>query len=166
MSVVTRTYLEMRSPAQLVQRRLDDPAIAVHQVRRCHPQVWRRLYEGVGRDYRWTDRLAWTDHEIRAYLDDSATRLHVLTVRGEVAGYYELRTEPDGAIEIAYLGLLPGRTGRGLGAHLLTDAVAEAWHCGAARVWLHTCTLDHPAALPNYLRAGFTIWKLEELPPL
>lgn len=166
MSVVTRTYLEMRSPAQLVRRQLDDPAIAIHQVHRCHPQLWRSLYEGVGREYRWTDRLTWTDADIRNYLDDPATALFVLTDGGEVAGYYELRMEADAAIEIAYLGLLPGRTGRGLGAHLLTEAVDEAWTRGASRVWLHTCTLDHPAALPNYLKAGFTIWKLEELPPL
>ena len=26
------------------------------------------------------------------------------------------------------------------------------------RVWLHTCDLDHPAALPNYLKAGFEIY--------
>ena len=163
---VVRTYLEMRSPAQLVGRRLDDPGLAIHQVQRCHPQLWRNLYEGVGRAYHWTDRLAWTDADVRAYLDDPATALFVLTDGGDVAGYYELRSESDSAIEIAYLGLLPGRTGRGLGAHLVTDAVDEAWARGATRVWLHTCTLDHPAAMPNYLKAGFTIWKLEELPPL
>jgi len=32
---------------------------------------------------------------------------------------------------------------------------------GPKRVWLHTCTLDHPAALPNYQKAGFAIYKEE-----
>ncbi len=165
MKIVTRTYLEMRSPKELVRRRLSDPAIAVHQVRHCHPQFWRRLYQGVGEAYGWTDRLEWTDEEIEAYLADVDTSLYVLTDGGEVAGYYELRQEPDGSIEIAYLGLLSEHIGRGLGAHLLTDAVEEAWRRQPSRVWLHTCTLDHPAALPNYERAGFTIFKVEAITP-
>jgi GNAT superfamily N-acetyltransferase len=61
----------------------------------------------------------------------------------------------DGAVEIAYFGLLPEYFGRGWDGHLLTRAVETAWGLGASRVWLHTCTLDHPAALPNYLRRGF-----------
>ena len=85
----------------------------------------------------------------------------VLTVEGEPAGYFELRRNGTD-IEIAYFGLLPAFTGRGLGAHLLTEAVEQAWAAGATRVWLHTSTLDHPAALPNYLKRGFTIFKTEE----
>lgn len=163
---VTRTYLIMRSPSELRARRLDSASIQIHEVQRCHPQLWRSLYEGVGGPYRWTDRLGWTDDEIRRYLADPATALFVLTDGGAVAGYYELRTSPEGPIEIAYFGLLPGWHGRGLGAHLLTHAVEEAWRRGAASVWLHTCSLDHPAALPNYLRAGFSIDRVEALPQL
>ena len=54
-----------------------------------------------------------------------------------------------------YFGVLPGYQGRGLGKYLLTRAVEEGWRRGANRVWLHTCTLDHPGALPNYLKRGF-----------
>ena len=75
--------------------------------------------------------------------------------RAAPAGYFELHAPGDGAVEIAYFGLLPEFFGRGWGGHLLTRAVDTAWSLGAARVWLHTCTLDHPAALPNYLRRGF-----------
>ena len=53
-------------------------------------------------------------------------------------------------------------TGRGLGGALLTEAVERAWAAGAARVWLHTCTFDHPAAIPNYLARGFTVFRTEE----
>jgi hypothetical protein len=28
-------------------------------------------------------------------------------------------------------------------------------------LWLHTDTKDHPAALPNYLKAGFVLYKEE-----
>jgi ribosomal protein S18 acetylase RimI-like enzyme len=156
----------MRSPVELRPRRSSDPAITVSEVRRCHPQLWRRLYTDVGSEYRWTDRLEWTDDQIRGYLEDPATSLFVLTEGAEVAGYYELRREPDASVEIAYFGLLPGRLGRGLGAHLLTHAVEEAWRRGATRVWLHTCCYDHPAALPNYRSAGFSVFKVESLPPL
>jgi GNAT superfamily N-acetyltransferase len=58
-------------------------------------------------------------------------------------------------VEIAYFGLLPEFMGRGWGKYLLSEAARQAWRAGATRVWLHTCTLDHPAALPNYLRRGF-----------
>ena len=64
-------------------------------------------------------------------------------------------------MEIAYFGLLPEFLGKGLGKLLLTLAVTEAWDSGARRVWLHTCTLDDPAALPNYLRRGFRKFKEE-----
>lgn len=159
---VTRTYLEMRHPSQLAARRLQDEGVRVNRVERCHPSLWRRLYEGVGSAHHWTDRLSWTDEEITTYLSDPAISLWVLTVRGEVAGYFELRREADGAIEVAYFGLLPEHIGRGLGAHLLTTAVDQAWADGATRVWLHTNTLDHPAALPNYLKAGFVIVGTDE----
>ena len=64
-------------------------------------------------------------------------------------------------MEVAYFGLLPGFVGRGLGKFLLTQAVERAWARGAARVWLHTSSLDHTSALPNYLSRGFSIWKQE-----
>jgi GNAT superfamily N-acetyltransferase len=73
----------------------------------------------------------------------------------EPAGYFELRQHEDGSVEIAYFGLLPNFIGRGWGKYLLTRAVDTAWSLDPKRVWLHTCTLDHPAALPNYLKRGF-----------
>ena len=79
-----------------------------------------------------------------------------------MAGWYELRRVPeDGSVEIAYFGLMPGAIGRGLGKALLGCAVRDAWAMGATRVWLHTCTLDHPHALPNYLARGFRVYKTE-----
>jgi GNAT superfamily N-acetyltransferase len=84
-----------------------------------------------------------------------------MTYNVETAGYFELRKCEDGSIEIAYFGLMPQFIGRGLGKHLLTRAVEQAWAARANRVWLHTCTLDDPAALPNYLKRGFKPFKTE-----
>jgi GNAT superfamily N-acetyltransferase len=88
--------------------------------------------------------------------------LWILSVDGGVAGYFELRRHPDDSVEIAYFGLLPAYVGRGLGKYLLSEAAGRAWELAPARVWLHTSTLDHPSALPNYLARGFTVFKVEE----
>ena len=135
--------------------------VVVERVDHCPPALWRQLYTEVGRQYHWVDRLAWTDEEITRYLSDPALELWLLKEAGEAAGYFELRTHDDGAVEVAYFGLLPHAIGRGLGKFLLTRAVRRAWERGAARVWLHTSSLDHSSALPNYLARGFSVWKQE-----
>jgi ribosomal protein S18 acetylase RimI-like enzyme len=152
---VVRTYLEMTSSDELRPAPLPEPAPRLDRVGECPVSFFRYLYTEVGRAFHWTDRLAWDDKTIRRYLDDPATTLWLLSWQAAPAGYFELRAPGDGAVEIAYFGLLPEYFGRGWGGHLLTRAVEAAWGLGASRVWLHTCTLDHPAALPNYLRRGF-----------
>src|SRR6185436_9523740 len=159
---VTRTYLEMRNPSELQPVRLNDPSIRIELQRDCSVDLFRWLYAEVGRNYHWIDRLAWTDEDIRKYLALPEISLWLLTEGNERAGYFELRRCEDGSTEIAYFGLLPGFIGRGLGKHLLTSAVEQAWADGATRVWLHTCTLDDPAALPNYLKRGFKPFKTEK----
>jgi GNAT superfamily N-acetyltransferase len=162
MATAQRTYLEMRDRAALCPARLDDPSIRVEHAELCPPALWRFLYAEVGRQYRWVDRLGWSDDQIRAHLDDDAVSIWLMTVRGTLAGYFELRLDEEGGVEIAYFGLFHEFTGRGLGAHLLTTAVDRAWSLTSNRIWLHTCSLDHPAALPNYIKRGFTPFKTEE----
>jgi len=158
---VTRTYLEMRDPAELQGARSDDPRIRIEQMRDCSPPVFRSLYVEVGRNYYWIDRLPWTDEDISTHLLQPGISLWLMTYDGETAGYFELRKCDDGSVEIAYFGLLPEFVGRGLGRHLLTCATEQAWATGANRVWLHTCTLDDKAAMPNYLKRGFRPFKTE-----
>jgi GNAT superfamily N-acetyltransferase len=157
-----RTYLELRDPGELHPARIDDLPVRVERVEECPPSFWRFLYSEVGRRYHWVDRLGWTDQDILNYLHDPSVSLWLLTVAGAPAGYFELRRDPDDAFEVAYFGLLKEFTGRGFGAYLLTEAVERAWALGATRVWLHTSTLDHPAALPNYLKRGFQVFRTEE----
>ena len=156
-----RTYLEMTDPSDLDGAPAPAGDVTIAPVENCPPALWRRLYTEVGREYHWVDRLSWTDDEIARYLGDPALELWVLRVAGEIAGYFELRRDPEGAIEIAYFGLLPAFTGQGLGKFMLTAAAERAWARGATRVWLHTSSLDHTAALSNYLARGFSIWKQE-----
>jgi len=166
---VTRTYLEMRDPAELHGAPTNDPGIRVEEMTECPPEFFRHLYVEVGRNYHWIDRLPWTDADIIAHLNQPEISLWLMTADGVTAGYFELRRCEDGSVEVAYFGLLAEFIGRGLGKHLLTCAVEQAWAVGANRVWLHTCTLDDPAAMPNYLKRGFRPFKTEdysvELPP-
>lgn len=162
----TRTYLEQTNLDELRPAAPPGEDVAVLQVEDCAPSLWRRLYGDVGAAYHWVDRLGWTDAEIQAYLSDPAVSLWVLSVKGEVAGYFELRRHPEDevrtfSVEIAYFGLLPPYVGQGLGKYLLSEAAARAWTLQPSRVWLHTSTLDHPAALPNYLARGFSIFRVE-----
>jgi GNAT superfamily N-acetyltransferase len=160
--VSTRTYLEMQAASDLQPAPAPTERPRIERVHDCPPAFWRFLYTEVGRRYHWIDRLPWTDADIHAYLSDPALSLHVMWIAGAPAGYFELRRESAGAVEIAYFGLLDQFTGRGLGGYMLTEAVKMAWAAGACRVWLHTNTLDHPAALPNYLKRGFRVTRTEQ----
>ncbi len=158
---VTRTYLEIGSLDHLAAAECPDAGFRVERVSSCPASFYRYLYAEVGRAYRWWDRRGWSDEEIRAHLSRAEISLYVLYGHGAPAGYFELRTCGDRSTEIAYFGLLPDFTGRGLGKYLLTCAAREAF-VTASRVWLHTCTLDDPAALPNYQKRGFRPFREEK----
>jgi GNAT superfamily N-acetyltransferase len=151
---VTRTYLELTSPHALRSAPLP-PAFRIEHAHPCPIPFYRYLYTEVGRDYRWRDRLSWTDAECAGHLASSNVSIYVLYGGGAPGGYFELKMERDGSIEIAYFGLMRHFIGRGLGKAMLSEAANRAWSLGASRVWLHTCTLDDAAALPNYLARGF-----------
>jgi ribosomal protein S18 acetylase RimI-like enzyme len=154
-TLVTRTYLELRSPGDLEPAATPEPVPRIERVGECSASLYRYLYTEVGRAFHWTDRLGWSDDTIRAHLATPGLSLWILSWQGAPAGFFELKPHDDGSLEIAYFGLLPEYIGRGWGKHLLTEAARAAWREQPARVWLQTCTLDHPAALPNYLRRGF-----------
>jgi len=159
---VTRTYLQLSAPGQFRAAFGVFLDVAVEHVPAPAPALYRACYRTIGAQYHWRDRWDWTDEEIRSHLADPGITLHVATRAGALAGYYELRRVADDAsVEVAYFGLAPEEVGRGLGKHLLSCAVRDAWALQPARVWLHTCTLDHPNALPNYVARGFVPYKTE-----
>jgi GNAT superfamily N-acetyltransferase len=158
---VIRTYLQMVSPDELKAALFADNRLRVEQVIECPPSFFRYLYSEVGRNYHWVDRLGWTNEQIRAYISQPSVTLWVLYCAGAPGGYFELRQYEDDSVEIAYFGLLEEFIGRGLGKYLLTTAVKQAWKKTTSRIWVHTCTLDHPAALSNYLNRGFKQFRQE-----
>lgn len=158
---VVRTYLELREPDQFRPGAALPPSARVVRRDSFSPAEYRRLYAAVGGPWHWRDRLAWDDATLTAHLASPDILVFELLVSGESAGYFELRRSSPDEVEIAYFGLVPEYIGRGLGGALLSEAVREAWRFGGARVWLHTCTLDSPHALPNYRARGFTPYRVE-----
>ncbi|HXJ84616.1 MAG TPA: GNAT family N-acetyltransferase [Candidatus Methylomirabilis sp.] len=132
------------------------------------PELNRFLYATVGARWWWYTRLPWNRARWLAYLDRPEVETWIAYVSGSPAGYFELEAQSEGNVEIAYFGLLPAFVGKGMGGELLTAAILRAWDMGAARVWVHTCDLDHPAALSNYQARGLRVFHveraMEELP--
>jgi GNAT superfamily N-acetyltransferase len=150
---VTTWYLEMTAAGQLRDAR-PVPGLAVRRVEPPNPEVSRRMYDEVGAPYAWTDRLGWDLERWRSHVARPEVETWVGLLEGEPVGYAELVQSRD-EVELASFGLRPGFTGRGIGGALLAAVTRAAWEQGAARVWLHTCSLDSPAALPSYERRGF-----------
>ena len=153
---VTRTFLEMRDPSQLARKALPTADARIVRLSPCTVGQYRELYRRVGEAWHWRDRLALSDERLAEQLAKANVSVWELRVGNALGGYFELESQDAGAIEIVFFGLTPEFIGQGFGAALLTRAVDEAFALGASRVWLHTCTLDSPHALPNYKARGFT----------
>lgn len=159
---VHRTYLELPAPESLRPPERAAPPGATWQRIACDPEGYRTLYRDVGSRWHWRDRLAWTETHLRAHLARPEISVWTMRLGGEDAGFVELERHADGAMEIVYFGLKERFIGRGLGGAMLASAVQSAFEAGATRVWLHTCSLDSPAALPNYLARGFRRFREED----
>ncbi|MCB0171682.1 MAG: GNAT family N-acetyltransferase [Anaerolineae bacterium] len=155
---VTTYYLEMTNPQQLRPKPNDNPNFEIKPVGIPLPELNQFLYTIVGKAWFWTNRLNWTRQQWAEWVDRPELKTWVGYLSGTPAGYFELEVQPADSVEVAYFGLLPPFIGLGLGGPLLTAAVEQAWALGAARVWVHTCTLDHPRALANYQARGFRIF--------
>lgn len=120
------------------------------------PDGYRALFRRVGAPWLWFSRLVLDDAALGAIIGDPAVDVHaVLDRAGIEVGLLELDFRTAGECEIAFLGLVPELAGKGLGRWLMAETLARAWRPGVARVWVHTCTLDHPSALNFYRAQGF-----------
>jgi GNAT superfamily N-acetyltransferase len=156
---ITTYYLDMTDPSQRRSSTKTEAELIVQQSKLACPELNRFLYTAVGGYWYWTDRLEWTYQQWLDYLNRREVQTWIGYVQGTPAGYFELEKQRGDDVEIAYFGLLAQFIGKGLGGRLLTSAVEQAWAMGARRVWVHTCTLDGPTALSNYLARGFRLYK-------
>lgn len=160
-TAVTTYYLEMLDPRELRPKGSPRGDLALVRIAPPVPELNRFFYTAVGGAWWWHDRLPWTYRHWLDYLERPELQTWMLSAAGIPAGYFELEAQADASVEVAYFGLLPGFIGAGLGGHLLTCAIERGFAMGARRVWLHTCTLDHPQALANYQARGMRLFKEE-----
>ena len=156
----TRTYLEQTVPGRATAP-WPEGGWSVARATECPASFYRYLYREVGRPWHWIDRLPWSDERIRAHVASPGIEIWLLARDGVPAGFAELERARDGSVEIVYFGLLPDFIGRHAGRPFLDAILGRAWDGGTTRVWLHTCTLDHPRALTNYLAGGFRVVREE-----
>lgn len=148
------TFLERLAPPAA----LPAPAPGVALEPWTEPAVpeYRALFAEIGEPWLWSSRALMSDEAVAATLASSATLLWRAMRAGRAIGLAECVDEGDGSVEINLFGVVPGSTGAGVGRWFLAAVLAELWQqAGTRRVWLHTCTHDHPAALAFYRRAGF-----------
>lgn len=125
-------------------------------------QVNRFLYSLVGNDYQWHDKLNWDDARWKEYAERDTLRTWIAYNQGSIAGYFELELQAEKSVELAYFGLAPSSIGQGFGKAMLSHAISCAWQWDSPeRLWVNTCSLDHPHALKNYQQRGFQIFKQE-----
>jgi len=140
------TDLEMTAPPA------DPGPAAMLSRRRLSLSAYRALFREVGENWLWFSRLSLSDAALAEILEDPRVEVYV---GADDESLVELDFRERGLCEIAFFGLVPSRTGQGRGRRLMAAALERAWREGVRKVWLHTCTFDHPAALRFYLACGF-----------
>ena len=150
------TYLEMRepSPAASASSPTGEFVPLAGDVER-----YRRLFAEVGEPWLWFSRALLSDAQLAAIIDDPLVEALALVKDGRDVGLLELDFRKGSECELAFLGLVPGLIGRGLGLELAAEGIRRAFRRPISRLWLHTCTLDHPAAVRFYRSVGFTPYR-------
>ncbi|WP_294283172.1 GNAT family N-acetyltransferase [uncultured Sphingomonas sp.] len=155
-TIVTTLEMTRRPPLRPL------PASPLRLVRWAtpEPEKYRTLFRRVGGPWLWYSRLAMDDAALTAIVHDAGVEVYAVTDRAGIeVGLLELDLRHAGACELSYFGLVPELAGRGHGGWLMAEAMARCWRPGVTRVWVHTCTLDHPAALGFYRKQGFVAVK-------
>lgn len=158
---VTTYYLEMNTPDELIEKNIA-PGLTIIEVKINEFRFNEFIYQLIGEQWEWTDKLSLSDNEWEAYVENPDLRTWVAYYEGGIAGYFELNTNESGDTEIAFFGLTPSFIGKGFGGYLLSQALSSAWKITKTnRVWVHTCSLDHESALSNYKARGLKLYKQE-----
>ncbi len=125
-------------------------------------QINKFFYKQIGKKHKWIDRLIWSNNQWINYIEKSKVKTFVLKENNNFVGYYE-QINNKGDSELAYFGILEEFIGKKFGGYLLSFAIENSLNNGSKRVWVHTCSLDHKNALPNYLARGMKIFKSETI---
>jgi len=161
---IKRFFLELSSLNDLIKSEIVYKNLIIILEKNKNFDFYKFLYKEIGKNFFWRDRLRWTLEQWDSYIQQSNLQFYVLKQNENVLGYYELLFDANtNSVEIPYLGIFKDYYGKGFGGYLLTDAIRQAFKAPINKVWVHTCTLDHPNALRNYISRGMKIFKTEEI---
>ena len=161
---IIRSYLHISSKNHLIKSSCKEKNLEVYLENKPTPDLCKFFYKEVGKDFFWRDRLKWSNQDWLNYINNDFFKLYILKHNNKLAGYYELLYDPRAlSMEIPYFGIFKEFFGKGIGGYLLTNAILNSFNQNVDKVWVHTCTLDHPNALKNYLARGMKVFKTEEI---
>jgi ribosomal protein S18 acetylase RimI-like enzyme len=161
-ATVAVSYLELRAAPVAAPQLAGDCQVLRE---RLTPGRYLELYRRVGAPVGWDQRLRMPAAELAALLASARLSIHVLRDRhGAALGLCEFDRAGFPEVELTNFGVVPEAQGRGRGPWLLAIALAHEWRAGPTRIWLHTDTWDHPAAIPVYRRAGFRVYDVRQQP--
>ena len=160
---VERNFLEIKDLRNLKENINKENNFLIKKIKPDF-QLNKFFYKQVGKKHRWIDRLIWSDEKWMTYISNRNLETYVISKYDELVGFFELLYNPElKETEISYFGLLEEYIGKGIGGFALSSAIRKAFEKNINRVWLHTCTLDHPNALKNYIARGMTVFKKENI---
>ena len=160
---VQRNFLELKDLKNLKTNSINEKKYLVKKIKPDF-QLNKFFYKQVGKKHRWIDRLSWSDGKWINYISNKNLETYIISESDELVGFFELLYNPElKETEISYFGLLEEFIGKGIGGYALSVAIKKSFEKNIKRVWLHTCTLDHPNALKNYIARGMTVFKKENI---
>ena len=160
---VERNFLELKDLKNLKTNSTNQNKYLVKKIKPDF-QLNKFFYKQVGKKHRWIDRLSWSDEKWINYISNKNLETYIICESEKLVGFFELLNNPElEETEISYFGLLEEYIGKGIGGYALSVAIRKSFEKNIRRVWLHTCTLDHPNALKNYIARGMTIFKKENI---
>lgn len=148
------TSLEMLEPPK--PRMLPPAPFRLTRWKSPSADKYRALFRRVGEPWMWFSRLVMAEHALLGIIHDPAVEIYAVEDRrGIEIGLLELDFRVAGEVELGFFGFVTELTAKGHGGWLMAQALAVGWRKEVRRMWVHTCTLDHPGALGFYRRHGF-----------
>tara|TARA_B100000212_G_scaffold275615_1_gene215131 strand:+ start:31 stop:534 length:504 start_codon:yes stop_codon:yes gene_type:complete len=158
---IDRFYLEINSINELKAKRTLSDDFTLSEAEKSKFDLNKFFYKQIGKKHQWVDRLIWQDKNWIEYVSNKNLKTFILQKNNEFVGYFELLFNKN-ECEIAYFGILEEFIGKGYGGFLLSEAIRIGFK-NANRIWVHTCSLDHPNAIENYKSRGMKVFKTEIL---
>ena len=158
---IERFYLEINTINNLKTKPISSNCFSLKEASKDNFDLNKFFYKQIGKRHQWVDRLIWQDKDWLKYVSNENLRTYIFKRENDLVGYFELVFNNNDC-EIAYFGILEEFIGKGYGGFLLSEALKIGFK-SASRIWVHTCSLDHPNAIENYKSRGMKIFKTEIL---